>query len=94
MADDMDKTRLLVARLEGERWPVVVGAIPQTSWGVIPEDEWSRIKREMAEKWLGPDWTAYDYIEVVVTIPAAQLADLFDAREITPLAVERAEEGA
>jgi hypothetical protein len=30
------------------------------------------------EKWLGPDWTAYDFIEVVITIPADDLAALFD----------------
>lgn len=87
----LDKTRLIVARLEGEKWPIVVGAIAQSTWEIIPPDEWDRIKRELSEKWLGPDWTAYDYIEVVITIPAGDLAALFDATEMTPTSVERAD---
>jgi hypothetical protein len=86
----LDKTRLIVARLEGEKWPIVVGAIAQSTWEIIPPDEWDRIKRELAEKWLGPDWTAYDFIEVVITIPAGDLAALFDATEMVPTSVERA----
>jgi hypothetical protein len=89
LSDYMDRTRLLVAKMEGERWPLVVGAVAQATWEVIPPDEWDRVKSELAQKWLGPDWTAYDYVEVVVTIPAAQLAELFKAREITPVAFER-----
>jgi hypothetical protein len=90
MSDYLDQTRLIVAKMEGERWPLVVGAIAQSTWEIIPPDEWDQIKRELAEKWLGPDWTAYDYIEVVLTIPASQLAAMFDAREITPESVEKA----
>jgi hypothetical protein len=89
MTDFHDKTRLVVAMLEGERWPIVVGAVPQVTWDIIEPEEWDALKREMAEKWLGPEWTAYSFVEVVITIPSAQLAALFDAREITPVAVER-----
>lgn len=87
-SDYLDKTRLVVGRMEGERWPIVVGAVAQSTWEIIPPDEWDKARAEMAEKWLGPDWTAYDFIEVIVTIPATQLAEMFDAREITPAAVE------
>lgn len=92
MADYYDQTRMIVARMEGERFPMVVGAVAQSTWEVIPPEDWDRIKRELAEKWLGPDWTSYDYVEVVVTIPCEQLNEMFDAREITPVTVEAATE--
>lgn len=91
MSDYYDKTRLLFARMEGERYALCVGAISQSTWEIVPPEDWDRIKREMGEKWLGPDWTAYDYVEVVVTIPAAQISALFDAAEITPDAIEAGE---
>jgi hypothetical protein len=87
--DYYDKTRMIVARMEGERYPMVVGAVAESTWEVIPPEDWDRIKRELAEKWLGPDWTAYDYVEVVVIVPTSKLNELFDAREIVPEAVER-----
>jgi hypothetical protein len=86
--DIYDKTRLIFARMEGEKYPLAVGAVAQSTWEIIPPDEWDRVKRELAEKWLGPDWASYDYVEVVVTIPCAQLNALFDAAEITPASVE------
>lgn len=89
MADIYDKTRLIVARMEGEKYPLIVGAVAESTWEIIPPDEWDRIKRELAEKWLGPDWTAYDYVEVIITIPSADLNELFDAREIVPAMVEK-----
>lgn len=89
MADYYDQTRMIVARMEGERFPMIVGAVAQSTWEVIPPEDWDRIKRELAEKWLGPDWTSYDYVEVLVTIPSSQLNELFDAREITPTVVDR-----
>lgn len=90
MSDLYEKTRLVVARRVDERYPMVVGACAESTWEVIPPDEWDKLKREMAQKWLDQDWTAYDYVEVVVTIPCAQLNQLFDAREIRPTTVERA----
>jgi hypothetical protein len=87
--DYYDKTRMIVARMEGERYPMVVGAVAESTWEVIPPEDWDRIKRELAEKWLGPDWTAYDYVEVVVIVPTSKLNELFDAHEIVPEAVER-----
>lgn len=92
MADYYDKSRLIVARMEGEKYPLVVGGIPQSTWEIIPPEEWDKLKNEMAEKWLGPDWTAYDYIEIVVTIPCAELNAMFDAREVVPAAVEMADD--
>jgi hypothetical protein len=91
VSDYYDRTRMIVARMEGEKYPCVVGAVSQSTWEIIPPDEWDRIKRELAEKWLGPDWTAYDYVEIVVTVPCAQLNALFDATEITPTKVEAGE---
>lgn len=93
MADYMDKTRLLVAKREDERFPMIVAAMPETTWEIIPPDEWDEWKRKAGERMFDRDWTAYDYIEVVITIPSAQLAELFEAREITPTSVEVATDG-
>lgn len=89
-ADYLDKTRLLVANMEGEKRPIVIGAMAQSTWEIIPPEEWDRWKRDTAEKWLGPDWTAYDFLEVIVTIPAGEIAAMFEATEVVPAAVERA----
>ena len=91
MNDYYDKTRLIVAKREDEEVPMVIAAMPQTTWEVIPVDEWDEWKRKRAEAFFDADWTAYDYIEVVVTIPWQQLAELFNAREVTPVSVERGE---
>ena len=87
-----DRTRIVFGKAPGERYPLVVGAIRDTTWEIIPPEEWDAIKREWAERWIGPDWAGYDYIEVVVTIPAGQIAAMFDAREVSPTSVVRDEE--
>lgn len=89
MSDIYDRTRMLVALLEGEKWPVVIGAMPEATSEIISHEDWDKWKAEMAEKWLGPDWPHYEYIEVLVTIPSADLFAMFEAREISPTAVER-----
>lgn len=83
-----EKTRLLVARLEGERYPMICGAMSESTWEVIGPEDWDKWKREMLEKAFGPDWTAYDTVEVLITIPSSQLNEMFDAREVQPHAVE------
>jgi hypothetical protein len=77
MSDYMDRVRLVVTKLEDESYPLVVGAISESIWEVIPPEEWDAIKCEWLQKWLGPDWTAYDAIEVVAVIPAARLSEFF-----------------
>ena len=88
----LDKTRLLVAKREDEDSPMVIGAMPQSTWEIIPPEDWDAWKRKTAEQFFDADWTAYDYIEVVITIPVGQLAAMFDAREIAPMSVERGED--
>lgn len=90
MNDYMDKTRFLVARLEGEKYPYIIGAYPLSTWEVVPPEDFDRWKRETAEAFFGPDWTSYDYVEAIVTIPHGDLNALFEAAEIKPLALERA----
>lgn len=87
----LDKVRLVVAKMPDERYPMVVGALPESTWEIIPPEDWDKAKREMAEKWLGPDWTAYDYVEAVALIPNARLADMFETRKIEAVAVEKAD---
>lgn len=88
MPDFYDKTRLLVAKREDERYPMIIGAMPESTWEVIPPEDWDQWRRKRGEEHFSDDWTAYDYIEVIVTIPNAQLAAMFDARQIEPTSVE------
>lgn len=92
MTDYYDKTRLVVAKREDERYPMVIAAFPESTWEVIPPEEWDAKKRKWAEEFFDADWPLYDYIEVIVTISNAELAAMFAAREITPVAVERADD--
>ena len=80
----MDQTRLVVAKREDEKYPLIIAAMPQSTWEIIPVEEWDEWKRERARAFLDDDWTAYDYIEVVITIPTSRLAAMFNAREIVP----------
>ncbi len=86
----LDKTRLLVAKREDEECPLVIAAMPNSTWEVMHPEEWDRWKREQAAAAFDDDWTAYDYIEVVITIAVGQLASMFSAREIEPRKVEAA----
>jgi hypothetical protein len=88
MSDMYDKTRLLVAKREDEDYPMVIAAMAETTWEIIPVEDWDEWKRKRAEEYFDSDWTAYDYIEVVITIPNADLLAMFMAREITPASVE------
>lgn len=88
MSDYLDKVRLLVAKREDEDWPLVIAAMPESTWEVIPPEDWDKWKREASERMFDDDWTAYDYIEVVAEIPNATLAKMFEAREIQVSAVE------
>lgn len=85
----LDQTRLLVAKREDEDSPMIVGAYPQSTWEVVPDEDFDRWKRETAESFFGPDWTAYDYLEVVMTFPASKLCAMFEAREIVPASMTR-----
>jgi hypothetical protein len=88
MSDYLDKTRLLVAKREDEDAPYIIGAMPQTTWEVFDPEEYDEWKRKTAERFFDADWTAYDYIEVVMVFPNKSLADLFAACEIRPVAME------
>lgn len=88
MANYLDKTRLLVAKREDEQYPMVIAAMPQSTWEIIPPEDWDAWKRKRGEEMFDRDWTAYDYIEVIVTIPNKDLAAMFEAREIVPAGVE------
>lgn len=72
-----DKVRLLVAKREDEDIPYVIAAFPMSTWEIIPPEDWDSWKRERAEAFFDADWTAYDYVEAVVTIPWRDLAQLF-----------------
>lgn len=87
-SDIHDKTRLVVAKRTDEDYPFVIGGLAESSAEIIGQDEWDEMKREWAERWLGPDAGAYEFVEIVVTIPVADLGALFAAREIMPAAVE------
>lgn len=92
MSDYLDKTRLLVAKREDEDYPLVIAAMPESTWEVIPPEDWDAWKRKRGEEMFDRDWTAYDYIEVIVTIPNAFLASMFAAREVVPTSVVKAED--
>jgi hypothetical protein len=84
----LDKTRLLVAKREDEDYPYIIAAMPQSTWEVFDVEEWDKWKRDQAKRFFDADWTAYDYIEVVMTFPNSALAGLFAASEIRPVALE------
>lgn len=86
------KTRLLVARMEGEEFPYVIAAMPMSLWEHIPPDEWDAWRRERAHDAFNSEWTAYEYIEVVMEFPAGELSKMFDAREIQPTSMRLDEE--
>jgi hypothetical protein len=86
----MDETRLLVAKCPDDACPQIVGAYPESMWEILPPEEWDWWKRDTAERFYGPDWTQYEYIEVVVTIPCRQLDELF-RQEIAPTSVRLAD---
>ena len=90
MSDYMDKIRLVVAKRQDETYPMIIGGIAESTWEVIPEEDWNKWKQEMAEKYFDADWTAYDYIDVIMSFPTEQLAPLFEARNIEPVSIEAA----
>jgi hypothetical protein len=90
MSDIYDKTRLVVAKRHDEKYPMVVAAMSESTWEIFDPEEWDRWRNKRAQEYFDADWTEYEYIEVVVTIPSADLAALFDAREMTPTSVRRA----
>lgn len=83
-----EQTRLLVAKREDEEMPYVIAAMPQSTWEVYDPAEYDDWKRNQAKRFFDADWTAYDYVEVIITIPEQQLKDLFEARDITPASIE------
>lgn len=91
MPDIYDKTRLLVAKRFDENYPMIIGAMTESTWEILPVEDWDEWKRKRAMEYFDADWTEYEYVEVIVTIPNSQLADLFSAREITPASVEKAD---
>lgn len=93
MSNLYDKTRLLVAKREDEDLPMVIAAMPESTWEIIPVEDWDRWKREAGERAFDADWTAYDYIEVVMSFPVERLAEMFRAREIEPVSVTPADDG-
>ncbi len=86
-----DKHRLVVAKLYDEDTPFIIGGISESTWEILPPEDWDAWKREMGEKYFGPDWTSYDYIEVIMEYPVEKLMDLFKAQHIKPVAITRAE---
>lgn len=91
MSDYLDKVRLLVAKREDEKYPMVIAAMPESTWEIFPPEDWDKWKRKQGETFFDADWTAYDYIEVVAVISNSMLAGLFEAREISVTNVERGE---
>src|SRR4051794_2026357 len=92
LMDAYDRTRVLIAKHPEESLPYIVGAHPEPWWENMGVDDWDAWKRERGEAVFGPEWTAYEYIEVVITLPSEQLSALFAAREIVPTTVERSED--
>jgi hypothetical protein len=89
--DIYDKTRLVVAKRHDEKYPFVIGGVADSSSEIIDQDEWDQIKREWAAKWLGPDASSYEFVEIVVEIPNADLAAMFEARHVVPASVTKDE---
>lgn len=73
------KLRVIVAQEPGHPYAFVVSGISEDTWGIIPPEEWDEHKREICEKWLGPDWTMFDFVEAVLDIPQDALDGLFSA---------------
>jgi hypothetical protein len=90
MSDIYDRTRLLVAKREDEDSTMIVAAMPESTWEIIPPEEWDELMRKRAREFFDDDWTAYDYMEIVVTILQSELLAIFKAREIRPSCVEAA----
>jgi hypothetical protein len=91
MSHYMDKTRLVVAKRQDEEFPMIIGAIAESTWEIISEEDWNKWKQEMAEKYFDADWTAYDYIDVIMSYPNDKLTALFEARNIVPTGMEVSE---
>jgi hypothetical protein len=91
MNDYFDRTRILIAKRQDEEHPMVIACMPESTWEIISIEEWDEWKRNQAQEFFSSDWTSYDYVEAVITIPNETLADLFSSREI-PVVVEPADD--
>ena len=91
MTDIYDKTRVVFAKRVDEDYPFAIGAVSEMSSEVIDQETWDAAKREMAEKWLGPDAGSYEFVEVVVVIQNEKIAAMFDARQIVPASIAKDE---
>jgi hypothetical protein len=52
MSDYMEKTMLLVAKREDEDYPMVIGAMPRSTWEVFDIEEWDRVEARSGEAFL------------------------------------------
>lgn len=87
MNDYAERTRLIVANLPGDDMPMIVAAMPMSTWEVVPEDEYDAWKRTRLTEALA-DWSTYDVIEVVMSYPQSKLVEMFNAPEVEPSAME------
>jgi hypothetical protein len=81
-----DKTRLVVAKRYDEDVPLVIAAMPMSTWEIIGEDEWLAWRSKRAKESLSDGAENYELIEVVMDFPASELAAMFPA-EIKPTAM-------
>lgn len=73
------KLRAVFGHLEGETYPVCIGAMDDTRWEIIGDIEWQRIVQVWKEDW-DRDWESYDYCEAFIEFdPPAVLAPVLPA---------------
>jgi hypothetical protein len=90
MTDIYDKIRMVYAKLESEKHPVMICAAEESSLEFTTVEQWDAWMHGQAEYRLGHDWQSYSFIEVLVTVPSEKVTALFEAQELGPVPVERA----
>lgn len=77
MRDDAFRLRAIVVKEPDNDWPTIAGAVSNEIWAIIDPAEWDRDKREILDKWIGPDWPSCDVTEAVLEVPYDALRRLF-----------------
>lgn len=62
---------------DGANYSQIVFGFPETTWEIMPPEEWDALKRKLCAEWLGPDWTAYEFTEAILEVPQRTLDGLF-----------------
>ena len=73
MSVETEKVVLLVGVMEGERVPVIAGALAQETIAIMGDEDWAEKKIDLIHLSECGD-LGYDFREVVIEIPVEELA--------------------